>query len=110
MATEPRYTHEQFNAKVNAVMRALMDREDGRVEGELPLDALAFVAAVIFDMHPQPYRPEPHENGRRDARLTSARLPEMAAEALRGKGVHFGELIGGETHLTGELPSGHTLQ
>jgi len=52
MATEPRYTHEQFNAKVNAVMRALMDREDGRVEGELPLDALAFVAAVIFDIHP----------------------------------------------------------
>lgn len=34
-------------------MQALMEPEDNRVEAELCLDALAFVASVVLNMDPQ---------------------------------------------------------
>ena len=105
-----RYTFEEFRRKVDAVMQALMEGEEGRVEGELSLDTLAFVAAVIFDMHPNLVVPS-HMRKAADMHggvvLTYLKWLRKHYEE---KGLRFGELIGGETHLTGELPPGHTLQ
>jgi len=109
--SEDRYTQEQFNEKVWAVIQALM-ANDSVIDDELSLDALAFVAAVIFDMHPDLH--------------PAARVPRQTKKAAemhgtvvrtfldwmqrhyKEKGVRFGEMIGGETHLTGDLPAGHS--
>jgi hypothetical protein len=108
MSDEPRYSQQQLNAKVWAIMRALMEEETGAVDGELSLDALAFVAAVIFDMNPAAIVPS---NRRKMAdqhgEVVRAYL-QWAQRHFDEKGVRFGEMIGGETHLTGDLPPGHT--
>lgn len=104
---EPRYTQEELNAKVNAIMQALM-ADEGRIEGELSLDALAFVAAVIFDMHPNLIAPSQlRKAAEMHGSVTFTYLKWMRRH-FEEKGVKFGELIGGETHLTGDLPQGHT--
>jgi hypothetical protein len=113
MADEPRYTPEQFNETLWAVMRALMG-EDGVIDDELSLDTLAFAAAIIFDMHP-----DLHPAARVPRQTKNA--AEMHASVLRGyldwmqrhyrdKGERFGEMIGGEEHLTADLPLGHIRQ
>jgi len=101
------YTFEEFRAKVDAIMRALMDGEEGRVEGELSLDALAFVAAVIFDMHPNLAVPsQMRKAAAMDGGVVLTYLKWLRKQHEE-KGVRFGELIGGEPQLTGELPPGH---
>ena len=108
--SEERYTPQEFNEKVGAIVRALMG-DTGTIDDEISLDALAFVAAVIFDMHPDLH--------------PAARVPRQAKNAAemhgsvvrayldwmqkhyRDRGVRFGEKIGGEEHLTAELPAGH---
>ena len=88
-------------------MGALMDGAESRVEGELSLDALASVAAVIFDMHPNLVAPS---HMRKAADMHSSAVLaylKWLRKHYEEKGIHFGELIGGETHLTGDLPPGH---
>lgn len=108
--SEARYTQEQFNERVWALLRALM-ADDNVIDDELSLDALAFVAALIFDMHPDPY---PSARVLRQTKKAS----EMHGTAVRTfldwmqrhhqeKGIRFGETIGGEEHMSADLPPGH---
>lgn len=108
MAEEPGYTHEQFNEKVHAVMRALMTGDEGRVDGELSLDVLAFVAAVIFDMHPNIAIPSQVRKAAEQHGSVVFTYLKWLRKQFEDTGVRFGERIGGETHLTGDLPPGHT--
>jgi hypothetical protein len=105
--SEPLYSHEEFNAKVWQVMRALMAPEDNRVDAELCLDALAFVAAVIFNM-------DPHVATPRDLRVAAEQHGGVTFRYLKWlrtqferTGIHFGDRIGGEAHGASDVPLGH---
>lgn len=107
-ADDPRYTQEELNAKVNAILRALMATDEGRIDGEGALDALAFVAAVIFDMHPNLIVPSQLRKAAESHGAVVWTYLRWMRKHYEEKGVKFGELIGGEPHLTGDLPAGHT--
>ena len=70
--------------------------------------ALAFAAATILDMHPDLVVPSVRRTAaERHGSVVFAYLKWMR-QHFEEKGVRFGELIGGETHLTGDLPRGHS--
>jgi len=80
----------------------------GRVEGELSLDTLAFVAAIIFDMHPNLAVPTQMRKAAEMHGGVVLTYLKWMRKHFEEKGVHFGELIGGEPHFTGDLRPGHT--
>ena len=105
--SQAHYTHEQFNRAVGRLYEAMTNPETRELEAELSLDALAFAAAAILDMHPDLVVPSMRRAAaERHASVVFGYLKWMQRH-FEEKGVRFAELIGGETHLTGDLPPGH---
>jgi hypothetical protein len=101
MSDDPPYTPEQMNKKIERIIKALT--VDGAVNVAVSIDAMAFVAAVIYDMDPS---------------VTVPSRLRLAAEEFGGKtlaylkylrrhfeatGQHFGEAIGGTMEVNPEL-------
>lgn len=106
--SEGGYSHEQLNAKVWELMKALMESDDNRVDAELCLDAMAFVSAVILDMDPHVAA---QSHLRRSAEQHGAvvlRYLKWLRQHYERTGMHFGDQIGGPDHETVDLPPGHT--
>lgn len=108
--SEGRYTQEQFNEKVWAVIQALM-ADDSVIDDELSLDALAFVAAMIFDMHPDlhPAVRVPRQT-KKAAEMHGAVVRtflDWLQRHYQERGIRFGETVGGEEHTSADLPTGH---
>ena len=107
MSDSDGYSHQDLNAKVAQLMQALMEPGDNRVDAELCLDALAFVASVILDM-------DPHVSARSDLRRAAEQHGSVVFRYLQflrahfeRTGMHFGDQIGGAPHVTDDLPRGH---
>jgi len=109
MTEEASYSHAQLNAKVGQVMQALMEHGDNRVDAELCLDALAFVASVILDMDPNvSARSHLRRAAEQHGSVVLRYLTFLRAHFER-TGIHFGDQIGGAPHDSGDLPPGHRL-
>lgn len=109
MSDEAGYSHERLNDKVGQVMQALMEPDGNRVDAELCLDALAFVASVILDM-------DPHASARSHLRRAAEQHGTVVLRYLHflrahfeRTGIHFGDQIGGAAHESADLPRGHKL-
>ena len=107
MDDERRYTHEQFNRAIARLFEAMMDADTRELKAELSLDALAFAAAAILDMHPNMTVPSRMRTAAEQHGSVVFTYLKWMRKHFEKKGVRFGELIGGETHLTGDLPAGH---
>ena len=107
MADQPPYTHEQFNRAIERLFNAMMDDKTRELDAELSLDALAFAAATILDMHPDMAVPSRMRTAAEQHGSVVFVYLKWMRKHFEEKGVRFGELIGGETHVTGDLPPGH---
>lgn len=101
------YSHEQLNAKIWDVMKALMEPEGNRIDAELCLDSLAFVAAVILDMDPHVSRPALLRRAAEQHGGVVLRYLKWLRQHFESAGMHFGDQIGRSYHETGALPRGH---
>lgn len=107
MENEPRYTHEQFNRAIERLFNAMMDPATRELDAELSLDALAFAAATIVDMHPNMAVPSRMRTAAEQHGSVVFTYLKWMRKHFEETGVRFGERIGGETHVTGDLPRGH---
>jgi len=104
---EPLYSHEEFMLVVGRLFTAMTDPETKALEAELSLDALAFAAATLLDMHPNLAVPSRMRTAAEQHGSVVFTYLKWMRKHFEEKGVRFGELIGGETHLMGDLPPGH---
>jgi len=96
-----------LNDRVARVIDALRD-EHGVIHGDLAADALAFVFAVQIDLDPRISRPIDYRKAIDEHAAVIARYAKFLDAHFERNGIRFGELIGGEVTLHGELPPGHT--
>jgi hypothetical protein len=106
---DPGYSHDQLNAKVWDVMKALMEPDGNRIDAELCLDALAFVASVILDMDPHVAAPSHLRRAAEQHGAVILRYLKFLRAHYERTGIHFGDQIGGGPHETVDLPPGHKL-
>ena len=96
-----------LNDRVARVIAALRD-ENGVIHGDMAADALAFVFAVQIDLDPRILRPADYRRAIDQHAAVIARYAKFLNAHFERNGVHFGEQIGGEVNVTGEVPPGHT--
>ena len=96
-----------LNDRVARVIEALRD-EHGVIQADLAADAVAFVFAIQIDLDPRITRPVDYRKAIEEHAAVIARYAKFLNAHFERNGIHFGELIGGEVTVTGELPPGHT--
>jgi len=101
------YSFEEMNDRVARIVEALQD-DKGVINGELAADALAFVAAIQFDLDPNNVAPSHLRRAAEEHAAVVYRYSRFLREHYQKHGIHFAEQIGGEVTLTGELPAGHS--
>lgn len=106
MSANDPYTFEELNDRVARVVAALQDGQ-GVINTELAIDALAFVAAMLFDLDPHHLLPGHLRKAAEQHGEVVHRYARFLRKHFDETGVHFGEQIGGEVMLTGDLPQGH---
>jgi len=107
VSQKPRYTFEQMNDRVAGVIAALKD-ENNVIDTELAADALAFVAAIQFDLDPANSAPSRLRRAAEEHAAVVYRYARFLRNHYEKHGIHFAEQIGGEVTITGDLPAGHT--
>jgi hypothetical protein len=112
--SEPTYTSAELMAKVTAIIKAMQGSEGGAVNVSVCLDALAFVAAVLYDLDPTVKAPS---QMRKAAELQGGAVLTYLKHLRRSyeaSGVRFGEAIGGTVEidpaLLAEMTKGATKQ
>ena len=100
------YTFEEMNDRVERIVHALQD-EKGVINAGLAADALAFVAAIQFDLDPNNVAPSHLRRAAEDHATVVYRYSRFLRAHFEKNGIHFAEQIGGEVRLTGDLPPGH---
>jgi len=95
-----------LNDRVARVIEALRDGQ-GVIHGDLAADALAFVFAVQIDLDPRISRPVDYRKAIEQHAAVIARYAKFLNAHYERSGVRFGEQIGGEVTVTGEVPPGH---
>jgi hypothetical protein len=102
MSEKPPYTQAQLMEKVRAVIAALA-ADGATVPAAASLDALAFVAAMIYDLDPTVSAPS---HLRKAAELqggTVLTYLKFLRRHYETSGVHFAEAIGGTVELDPEM-------
>lgn len=107
MSDKPGYSTDEMTDCVARLLTALQD-EKGVINAELAADALAFVAAIQFDLDPANVAPSHLRRAAEEHAAVVYRYARFLRDHYEKNGIHFGEQIGGEVTLTGELPPGHT--
>jgi len=107
VSNRPGYSFAEMNDCVARLVTALQD-EQGVINAELAADALAFVAAIQFDLDPANLAPSHLRRAAEEHAAVVHRYTRFLRDHYEKNGSHFGEQIGGEVTLTGELPPGHT--
>ena len=101
MSNDPPYTQDQLLAKVEGVIKALSNEET--VSAAASLDALAFVAAVIYDMDPTVTVPSRLRQAAEQHGGTVLAYLKHLRRQFDETGQHFGEAIGGTIQISPEL-------
>ena len=101
MSEAPPYTHTQLLAKVEGIIKALSNEET--VSAAASLDALAFVAAVIYDMDPTVTVPSRLRLAAEQHGGTVFAYLKYLRKHFESTGQHFGEAIGGSVQIDPSL-------
>jgi hypothetical protein len=95
-----------MNDRVARIVQALQD-DKGVINSELAADALAFVAAMQFDLDPNNVAPSHLRRAAEEHATVVYRYSRFLRMHYEMHGIHFAEQIGGAVTLTGDLPPVH---
>jgi len=112
MSDDPPYTQAQLLANVEGILKALS--KDEKMSAAASLDALAFVAAVIYDMDPTVTVPSRMRLAAEQQGGTVLTYLKHLRKHFEATGQRFGEAIGGtveiDPSIIPEITKGMTKQ